>query len=730
MSKKVFKKVNKYNFGSFMEKNGGAVAGALGTAADLASSIQDAARGNQEAINATQQGINQVNNTTFNAGNTSSLMSQWSAANYMDPVEAKQFRSDKGALKEILGGAAKGASAGVSFGGPWGAAIGGVAGALSGTAAWLTGKSKGKREADKANKQITAANERMDNNFQNAVQELQEAQINNALANYAAYGGMLDINNEYKMGGGIHIKKENRGKFTDYCGGKVTEECIKKGKNSSSPAVRKRATFAANARKWKHADGGPLESNGIIWPSELMFINNGGTHEENPNEGIQIGVDNEGVPNLVEEGEVIYGDYVFSNRLKVPKEVRKELKLGKKDITFADAVEKFAKESEERPNDRISELGLRANLDKLIPVQERMRNNKRNNNSNIFDEGGTVVINGKTLDKNRLNDESYIGSLDRETQDYIRNTFTIKPDGSFVRKPVGNEIKPIESILNNSYLDKARTSIEKTYSDFISNGRSLTRSTTDSTSGNDNKSSWTSLLRYAPVVGNALGLLSNKADYSNADLISRSIDSLPTIGYTPIGNYLTYNPMDINYMSNKLATQSAATRRNILNTSAGNRGLANASLLAADLNAQTALGDAYKQTLEYNQAQKQQVEAFNRGTNQFNTELGFRADTANADIAKTKLSARMQEANLREQIAQSVAASRSANASGLFNSLGNIGIDALNRADRDMLINAGVFGTLSQKPSGWTNKKWEAYQNFANISACGGNINRKRTKRK
>lgn len=48
--------------------------------------------------------------------------------------------------------------------------------------------------------------------------------------------------------GGIHIKKENRGKFTDYCGGKVTEECIRRGKNSSNPKIRKRATFAANAR--------------------------------------------------------------------------------------------------------------------------------------------------------------------------------------------------------------------------------------------------------------------------------------------------------------------------------------------------------------------------------------------------------------------------------------------------------------------------------------------------
>jgi hypothetical protein len=47
-----------------------------------------------------------------------------------------------------------------------------------------------------------------------------------------------------KNGSKIHIKKQNRGKFTDYCGGKVTDECIQKGKNSSSSVIRKRATFA------------------------------------------------------------------------------------------------------------------------------------------------------------------------------------------------------------------------------------------------------------------------------------------------------------------------------------------------------------------------------------------------------------------------------------------------------------------------------------------------------
>ena len=78
-----------------------------------------------------------------------------------------------------------------------------------------------------------------------------------------------------KNGSGIHIKKENRGKFTDYCGGKVTSECIAKGKRSSNPAIRKRATFAANARKWKHEDGGRVKKH-------QAFVNGVSILDSNP----------------------------------------------------------------------------------------------------------------------------------------------------------------------------------------------------------------------------------------------------------------------------------------------------------------------------------------------------------------------------------------------------------------------------------------------------------------
>lgn len=59
---------------------------------------------------------------------------------------------------------------------------------------------------------------------------------------------------KFKMGGsGIHIKPENKGKFTatKKATGKSTEELT----HSKNPITKKRAIFAQNAAKWKHEDG-------------------------------------------------------------------------------------------------------------------------------------------------------------------------------------------------------------------------------------------------------------------------------------------------------------------------------------------------------------------------------------------------------------------------------------------------------------------------------------------
>lgn len=81
----------------------------------------------------------------------------------------------------------------------------------------------------------------------------------------------LVYQNEYANGGSIHINPANRGKFnaTKRRTGKTTEELT----HSKNPLTRKRAIFAQNARKWKHADGGYLEGQEYdVTPEEYLSL--------------------------------------------------------------------------------------------------------------------------------------------------------------------------------------------------------------------------------------------------------------------------------------------------------------------------------------------------------------------------------------------------------------------------------------------------------------------------
>lgn len=64
------------------------------------------------------------------------------------------------------------------------------------------------------------------------------------------------VSNGFSAGGGIHIKSENRGKFTALK--ERTGHSATWFKEHGTPAQKKMATFALNARHWNHADGGLL----------------------------------------------------------------------------------------------------------------------------------------------------------------------------------------------------------------------------------------------------------------------------------------------------------------------------------------------------------------------------------------------------------------------------------------------------------------------------------------
>lgn len=399
----------------------------------------------------------------------------------------------------------------------------------------------------------------------------------------------------------------------------------------------------ANLERNYAAFGGLLNrTHGADFSNGLMFINNGGTHESNPYEGIPISMDQEGNPNLVEEGEVVWNDYVFSNRLKVPKKVRNKYKLrGTKDLTFAEAVEKASKESEERPNDPISIRGLENVLMNMAIEQENIKNKKNlNKKGNKFLYGGLPTI-------------QEIAGLNLSPYSYNGKTYNIP-----------QSILDIASKIDLSSINNTKEN-----------------NTTESIS---NLPTW---MRYAPVIGqgalaltDALGL-TNKPDYSNAEAIIKASNNLSSnpIKFKPIGDYLTYNPFDTEYHANQLRSVSGATRRNIMNTSRGNRAAAMAGILAADNNTMNQMGDLYRKSAEYNLEQRQKVAEFNRATNQFNSQGLFEADKANQAMRQAGLEGLIRGYTMKEQANLMSDQAKSANISGLLTSLGNIGYENANR---------------------------------------------------
>lgn len=260
------------------------------------------------------------------------------------------------------------------------------------------------------------ANRSVDNNINN----IADTQMDNLLANYAAFGGPLsglpsqgtgaiDYNfmsdylvaknksaeaknkistnvfgnlpitpfSTFALGGGIHIKKSHRGLFTKEAkehgmGVQEFASHVLANKDKYSPEVVKRANFARNATKF--ALGGDMQTNGSDFSNGLMHIDAGGSHESSPYDGVQLGTDSQGKPNLVEEGETIFDDYVFSKRIKADAQTKKRFHVGKNaDISYADLSKKLEKESAERPNDAISQAGLEKQMHDLADEQERQK---------------------------------------------------------------------------------------------------------------------------------------------------------------------------------------------------------------------------------------------------------------------------------------------------------------------------------------------------------------------
>ena len=490
-----------------------------------------------------------------------------------------------------------------------------------GSDGWFS--SKAKRETRRLNKEIDNANLRAQKSLVNTAGNIDTSNDNALLANYAAEGG------------GIHIKKKNKGK--------VTAECM--------------------ARGWAKANGGYMDYNydetlhpdalthGGVFSDGVTVVGEGGSHEENPLSGVPMGSAPDGQPNLVEEGEVVFNDYVFSNRLHPTEKTLEQynIPLKYKDHTFASIAGKFNKEPEERPNDPIAKRGLLANMGKLMQAQEEVRAKKEARQGVQFASGGFTKANDDTL--------------------LYGDPFT--------------------------------------YNDFSGSQGSMS-DPNDNPSSSDGDGFGASWLRYAPVAGSgisALASLRDKPDYAGADAVGNAVAGMSPITATPIGNRLRYAPLDREFYLNRLDASAGAVRRAVNNNAGGNRGTAMAGILAADYNYGQNLGNLARQAEEYNRAQKERVEGFNRQTDMFNSEAGLKAAAATQGVKEARLRGIIEEHDMRNAERNRVSANRSANLTGFFDNLGEVGREELvrNQIQSNPAYNYSLTGSGKVKYKG--NKK-------------------------
>lgn len=114
---------------------------------------------------------------------------------------------------------------------------------------------------------------------------------------------------------------------------------------------------------------------GYFSPQGYLRVNEGGSHDENPNGGVQLGVDNQGIPNMLEENEPVYDDFVYSDNIRADAEMLKKHHIPEKfsGKLFSEIADSFVDEAAERPNDPVSNNGLNAMLVRLADAQEEQK---------------------------------------------------------------------------------------------------------------------------------------------------------------------------------------------------------------------------------------------------------------------------------------------------------------------------------------------------------------------
>lgn len=178
--------------------------------------------------------------------------------------------------------------------------------------------------------------------------------------------------NNFKQGGAMNFKSPAAYKaWLAY--GHASGEFAKTPGNQA-------VSIKGQPHKVQHAFGGNMYSMGgraFADGGQLTQFTEGGSHEMNPLGGIPQGFAPDGKLNLVEQGETKLNaaDYIFSDQIKVSKEIASLYGLSKGDVgkTFADVSKKANRPNSRRENDTIEQVAIQRDLENLMEAQEQQK---------------------------------------------------------------------------------------------------------------------------------------------------------------------------------------------------------------------------------------------------------------------------------------------------------------------------------------------------------------------
>lgn len=223
-------------------------------------------------------------------------------------------------------------------------------------------------------------------NYDNAATNVSKNNLMNLEMNYgipgynsAAYGGFFDNPFNHPGSGAIAygFEQQNLANQQQMLGQMQAQ-------NQQQPVMSRpfscggKIPFCIGGRLM--AAGGPTNPHGSDFSNGLIYVDNGGTHEENPYQGVPMGYDQQGTPNVVEQEEVIVpkkllggeSDYVLSNRIPITPEFAEKYHLPE-GISIAQAARKLTEESRENPNDIILEQTNAKLMQELVQLQEQIK---------------------------------------------------------------------------------------------------------------------------------------------------------------------------------------------------------------------------------------------------------------------------------------------------------------------------------------------------------------------